>query len=148
MDILADFSQERLARFIDNLPETFYADREEAADAFRLGRAFHVIYMPVAFKFDLFPAGSFPIGRQEFDRAVLVAGTGLSECLPPFVTPEDILLAKLHWFLSGSGLSEVQWRDICGIVRAAGAGLDRTYLLENAETLGVASLMTRALREE
>ena len=93
--------------------------------------------------------------QQELDRAVFLANSGLSEAPAPFVTQEDILLAKLHWFMAGgqragrtycgikdfgnntrwrraarsravSGKSsEVQWRDIQGIVRNCGGTLDR-----------------------
>jgi hypothetical protein len=103
--------------------------------------------MPVAFKFDLFPARAFPLGLQELDRAVFLAGTWLSETPTPFVTPEDILLAKLSWFKAGGEVSEVQWRDILGIVRACGASLDRGYLVESGAKLGVSSMREKALSE-
>lgn len=133
--------------FLQGLPKTFYADPQEALQSLRLGRSFNVIYMPMAFKFDFFPARSFPIGIQELDRAVLLGATGISESPAPFVTPEDILLAKLHWFKAGGETSEVQWRDIRGIVRATGARLDRGYLEESAAKLGVTALLESALNE-
>jgi len=147
VDVLADFTEVTLGRFLTSLPGTFYADPEEALQALRAGRPFNVIYMPMAFKVDLFPAAAFPLGLQELDRAVFLAGTGLSEHPTPFVTPEDILLAKLSWFLAGGEVSEVQWRDILGIVRACRARLDRGYLMEWSSTLGTASLLEKALNE-
>jgi hypothetical protein len=65
----------------------------------------------------------------------------------PFVTPEDILLAKLHWFSAGGEVSDVQWRDIQGIVRATGANLDRAYLDRSAAKLGIVALLDRALSD-
>jgi hypothetical protein len=127
------------------LPATFYADAEEASDAVRRGKHFNVIYMPTAFKFDFFPARAFPLGLEELSRAVLLTGTGLSESPAPFVTPEDILLAKLHWFREGGETSEVQWRDIGGIIRNRGKALDYDYLRDGAEKLGVSELLKRAL---
>jgi hypothetical protein len=147
VDILADFTPENLDRFLGSLPETFFADPEEARKAIRLGRPFNVIYMPTAFKFDFFPARAFPLGIDELDRAVLLAGSGLSEAPAPFVTPEDILLAKLHWFKAGAEVSEVQWRDIQGIVRSGGAALDRKYLEQSAAKLGILALLEKALSE-
>ena len=147
VDILADFTTQTLDRFLGALPETFYSDSEDARTAIRLGRSFNVIYMPAAFKFDFFPAGAFPLGAQELDRAILLSGTGLSEAPSPFVTPEDILLAKLHWFRAAGDVSEVQWRDIQGIVRACGATLDRAYLEQSAEKLGILTLLNKALAE-
>ena len=118
VDILADFTPETLDRFLSRLPRTVYADREDAQMALRVGRPFNAIYMPMAWKFDFFPAAAFLLGAEELDRAVFLAGTGLSEASTPFVTAEDILLSKLHWFKSGGEVSEVQWRDIHGILRA------------------------------
>jgi hypothetical protein len=147
VDVLADFTEESLSRFLASLPKAFYVDTEDAHRALRAGRPFNVIYMPLAFKVDLFPAGAFPLGIQELDRAVFLAGTGLSESPTPFVTPEDILLAKLSWFLAGGEVSEVQGRDILGVVRACGATLDRGYLAESSAKLGVAPLLEKALDE-
>ena len=147
VDILADFTEESLDRFLSSLPKTFYADTEGALDALRRGRSFNVIYMPMAFKFDFFPAGAFPLGIQELDRAVFLAATGISQSPTPFVTPEDILLAKLHWFNAGGEISQVQWRDIQGIVRACGARLDDRYLEQSAAKLGIVALLEKARNE-
>ena len=65
----------------------------------------------------------------------------------PFVTPEDILLAKMHWFRAGGEVSDVQWRDIQGIVRACGVNLDRAYLERGAAKLGILALLDRALSD-
>jgi hypothetical protein len=148
VDILADFTPGNVAHFLAALPEAFFADPDEILRAIRAGMPFNVIYMPMAFKFDFFPAAAFPLGTQELDRAVWMAGSGLSETPAPFVTPEDILLAKLHWFRLGGEVSEVQWRDIQGIVRNRGASLDRQYLALNAETLGIVALLERALASQ
>lgn len=146
VDILAEFSAESLRAFLGNLPsDTYYVDSGEALTAIGSGRSFNVIYMPMAFKFDFFPASAFAIGKDELDRAVRLHGSGLSEAAVPFVTAEDILLAKLHWFRSGGEMSEVQWRDIEGIVRGCGATLDRGYLERGAVKVGVIDLLERAL---
>lgn len=147
VDILADFTAESARKFLHGLPDTFYADLDEALRSIRSGRPFNVIYMPLAFKFDFFTASMFPLGTQELNRAVFLAGTELSESPTPFVTPEDILLAKLHWYREGGEVSEVQWRDIRGIVRACSISLDRDYLLRSAALLGVSPLLTKALGE-
>jgi hypothetical protein len=147
VDILADFNPETLDRFLGCLPSTFYVDPQEALKAIHLGRPFNVIHMPMAFKFDFFAAAAFPLGMEELDRAVFLAGSGLSEAPVPFVTAEDILLAKLHWFTTGGEVSGVQWRDIQGIVRGCGANLDRGYLERSAARLGVLDLLARALSE-
>jgi len=147
VDILAEFTLDSLDGFLAALPPFYVVDPDEARTSFRLGRPFNVIYMPLAFKFDLFSARAFPLGVQELDRAVFLAGSGLSEAPAPFVTPEDILLAKLHWFREGGEVSAVQWRDIQGIIRNCSGTLDREYLQQNSSRLGLLFLLERAFRD-
>jgi hypothetical protein len=147
VDIVADFTEKNLELFVANLPELFYLDVEEALAAVRRGRSFNVIHMPMALKFDFFPAAAFALGMEELDRAIYLSDTGLSKAPAPFVTPEDILLAKLHWFRSGDEISEVQWRDIQGIARACATTFDRDYLYRGAARVGVRDLLDKALTE-
>ena len=147
VDILAGFTEENLRGFLGNLPETCYVDADEAVSAIRRGRPFNVIHMPTVLKFDFFPAGAFPLGAEELDRAVSLEDTGLSKGPARFVTPEDILLAKLYWYKSGGEVSEVQWRDVKGVVRGCAMTLDREYLEQSAAKLGVCDLLDRALSE-
>lgn len=144
VDVLADFTEQNLAQFLSSLPADFYSDEQEALKALRLGRPFNVIFMPMAYKFDFFPAHAFPLGTQELDRAMLLVVSEISESPTPFVTPEDILLAKLHWFHAGGEISEVQWRDICGILRTRSSSLDMAYLEQNAAKLSLSHLLSRA----
>ena len=44
-------------------------------------------------------------------------------------------------------MSEVQWRDIKGLVRGCSATLDARYVEEDAQRLGVLDLLNRAQRE-
>jgi len=145
VDILADFSEENLEAFLDRLPDSFVVAPDEARRSLRLGRPFNVIYIPAAFKFDLFPSAAYPLGREELERAISLTNTELSVGAAPFVTPEDILLAKLHWYRAGGEVSEVQWRDIKGIVRTRGQNLDAEYLKTAAEKLSVTDLLAKAL---
>lgn len=147
VDILGEFTEENVEVFLNNLPNTFYTDVEEALVAIRHGRSFNAIYMPTAFKFDFFPAAAFALGMEELDRAIYLSDTGLAKAPAPFVTPEDILLAKLFWFRSGGEISEVQWRDIQGIARSCANTLDHRYMLSGAVKLGVDDLLHKALKE-
>jgi hypothetical protein len=147
VDILAEFTDENLLTFLRFLPETFYVDAEDALAAFNRGRPFNVIHMRTVLKFDLFPSRAFPLGTEELDRAISLSDTGLSRQPVWFVTPEDILLAKLYWFRSGGEVSEVQWRDIKGLVRGRAATLDGRYLEQGATKLGVLELLKKAQTE-
>jgi hypothetical protein len=147
VDVLADMTESNVDRFLQGLTEEFYADAEDARRAIQFGRPFNTIHMPSVLKFDIFPARAFPLGLQELDRAIEVEGSGLSAEAIRFVTPEDILLAKLYWFQIGGGVSEVQWRDIQGLVRMRKSTLDLGYLRESGERLGVSEGLRKALGE-
>ncbi len=55
---------------------------------------------------------------------------------------------KSHeWLRRGGGMSERQWRDVVGVLRAQGARLDLSELGTWVERLGVADLLARALDE-
>lgn len=144
IDILADLTLENLDAFLARLPAEFFSDRREARELLLRGRAFNIIHMASLSKFDLFPARAFPLGLQELERAKLVVQPALDSSVIPFVTPEDILLAKLHWYRAGGEVSSTQRRDIEGIVRSQASVMDWGYLRENAAVLGVEDLLPAA----
>jgi len=74
-----------------------------------------------------------------------VAGAGAPRCCA--WTAEYTVLRKLEWFRRGGEVSDRQWRDVVGILRAQGARLDRPDLTRWAERLGVVDLLTHALDE-
>jgi hypothetical protein len=93
-----------------------------------------------------FPPEHFRSGSKNWIGRCFWPGAGFRKP-PRRLLCEDILLAKLHWFKAGGEVSEVQWRDIQGIVRGGGAALDRKYLEQSAAKLGILALLEKALSE-
>ena len=62
------------------------------------------------------------------------------------VSPKHIL-AKLCWFRTGEEVSELQWRDVKGILATQGSRLDLDYLRSWAERVAVSDLLERAMKE-
>ncbi|MBW4643995.1 MAG: hypothetical protein KME23_13580 [Goleter apudmare HA4340-LM2] len=69
------------------------------------------------------------------------------EGIPKFwvASAEDTILQKLRW---GKGSqSEKQWRDVLGILKLQGEGLDYTYLTQWAESLDLVNVLSQAFTE-
>lgn len=62
-------------------------------------------------------------------------------------SPEDTVLSKLLWYRQGGEVSERQWRDILGLLKVQGKGLDLEYLGQTSVELNVADLLEKALKE-
>ncbi|MGD1855821.1 MAG: hypothetical protein ACFB2W_16395 [Leptolyngbyaceae cyanobacterium] len=58
-------------------------------------------------------------------------------------SPEDVILNKLRW--GKRSQSEKQWRDVLGVLKVQGTGLDFDYLQEWAEKLGLGDDLHRAM---
>jgi hypothetical protein len=146
IDIVADLSAEQVADLCTEL-QGFYIDAEDAREATRLGRAFNVIHLGGAYKFDIFPAAANPFVLNEIRRRQHITCTlpGLEEIEFPVASAEDTILAKLVWYHKGGQTSERQWSDILGVVRIQAGLLDRAYLQHWASELGVHDLLQRAI---
>lgn len=61
------------------------------------------------------------------------------------ISPEDLVLQKLLW---GRGKqSEKQWRDVLGILKAMGDGIEYDYLTEWSERLSITKELSQAFIE-
>ncbi len=84
---------------------------------------------------DLFVAGGTALDTQQLARRQPVdVGNGRVLYVHP---PEDILLQKLRWYAMGGRSSDLQWRDVQGIIRVQGRRLDLDYLRRHAPTVGI-----------
>jgi hypothetical protein len=61
-----------------------------------------------------------------------------------FKSPEDLILRKLEWFRLGGEVSDHQWQDALGVIRAMRGRLDEPYLERWAHELGLSDLLSRA----
>jgi hypothetical protein len=141
-DLVAEIHPFHLSKLAAALGPGWYADVDMMASALRAGRAFNLIHMGFALKFDVFPA-STEFHAAQLDRAEVrrLRLEGASPCR--VTTAEDILLAKLCWFRKGGESSTPQWRDIVGIVTTS-KSLDSAYVQHWATRLGVTDLLEKA----
>jgi hypothetical protein len=120
----------------------WYADPEMMEQALRARRAFNLIHIGSAMKFDVFPALT-DFHDSELERATPtpLRIEGAKPC--PVATAEDSLLSKLQWYRQGGEVSDQQWNDIVGIV-VQNPSLDWEYVNLWAARLGVTDLLEKA----
>ncbi len=120
----------------------WYAEPEMMRQAIEAGRAFNLIQMGSAMKFDIFPA-STEFHEAQLERATATPLQMEGAALCPVATPEDILLAKLQWYRDGGEVSDRQWNDIGGLI-AINDAMDWEYVDLWAARLHVTDLLARA----
>jgi hypothetical protein len=127
------------------LGKGWYADLEMMERAIRERRAFNLIHIPSAMKFDVFPALT-DFHDSELERATPtpLRIEGAKPC--PVATAEDSLLSKLQWYRQGGEVSDRQWSDIGGIL-VQNPNLDWDYVNSWAARLGVTTLLEKARAE-
>lgn len=145
IDIVAAIEDRHVEALVLALSPEFYVDANALRRAIRTHSSANLIHQATQLKVDLFVAGGTPLDARQLARRLSVdLGEGRRLYVHP---PEDILLQKLRWYRRGGEVSDRQWRDIAAIVRVQAGLLDRGYLRENAQVLGVSDLLERAFAE-
>lgn len=143
-DVVAELLPVHAAPLASALRGAYYVPDQRLADAIARRGSFNVIHLDTMVKVDVFVSQDRPFDRRAFARvrAAPLEGGGAI----PVSSPEDTVLAKLERFRRGGDVSERQWSDVIGILRAGGS-LDDGYLREGAREIDVADLLHRALDE-
>lgn len=129
------------------LAEEFFVDPAALRDSVRTGIACNAIHRASHVKLDLYVRRNEGIYAEELRRAQRIRLTGEAGSEVNVASPEDIVLQKLLWFRKGGEVSDRQWRDVLGVLKVRGTGLDHAYLDQWAPELGVGDLLSRSMRE-
>lgn len=145
--LVADLRLEQAGPFAQRLGEAFYADPDMMREAVRRHSSFNLIHLDSMFKVDVFVARP-----RDFDRAQLARRQSYLLSEDPerrayVASAEDIVLSKLEWYRLGGEVSDLQWRDVLGVLKVQGDRLDRDYMRRMAASLGIADLLPRAFEE-
>lgn len=147
VDIVADIHPEHIPGLVAALREEFYVDDAMMRAAVEQCGSFNLIHYETAFKVDVFVRRLRPFDQMQLQRrkALVIAAEGKQRVY--VVSPEDIILSKLEWYRMGGKVSDRQWRDVLGVLKARAGELDMDYLRTWAEELHVGDLLERALKE-
>ena len=146
-DFVADVRPYHVEPLVRLLQPVFYADETAIREAAKAKRSFNVIHLDTMLKVDIFVMKHDPFEESQLIRRVL-GRTGADPASTFYVaSPEDTILSKLDWYRLGGSVSDRQWNDVLGVLKVQGDALDRAYLQEWAERLGLTDLLLRALQD-
>jgi hypothetical protein len=144
-DVVAELRAEHVVPIVQALSDAYYVSEARVRDAIARRASFNLIHLATMLKVDVFVSRDRAFDRGAFERSQPRSiGSGATL---PICSAEDIVLAKLEWYRRGGEVSERQWADVMGVLRANGRALDLRYLRLHAAELGVIELLGRALEE-
>ena len=141
IDMVIDPTRRGLGHLVDGLEaDEIYVDRHAAFEALRDRTQFNAV--AGADKVDLIIRRDRPFSKAEFNRRCPAELLGTRGFIP---TVEDLIIAKLEWAtVSGSDL---QLRDVVGMIDVADGDLDRTYIERWVGELGLSDAWRRVAGE-
>ena len=133
IDIVAALEERHVPGFLAAFPEPdCYLSAAAVREAIRTGFQFNVIHPASGNKIDFILPRADAWGQAQLARARPTRL--LPDCEVMTAAPEDVILGKM-WYYSMGG-SDKHLRDIAGMLRVAGAGVDRADVEKWARQLG------------
>lgn len=144
IDVVADMVEGHVSGLKSFFPDDEYYFSEGAArSAIRRKFQFNIIHPASGLKIDVIIPKLDEFDKSRFSRAKRLPVR--SGSFAHFASPEDVILKKMAFYHAGG--SDKHLRDIDGILRVSGDGLDFKYISYWADRIGVAGVWGRLTRE-
>jgi len=145
IDIVADIQNHHISSLEQILKNDYYVDENMIREAIKHNTSFNLIHLKTAIKIDIFTRKGDPYqenAKRRKRKDTLIEDEERTEFF--FSSPEDIILAKLQWYEMGGRVSERQWLDVVGVIKIQGNLLDKNYLKDWSQKLGIIELLHKA----
>lgn len=147
IDVVAALQPEHVEHFVSSLHDAYYVEAEPIRQAIAHERAFNLIHLATMYKIDVFIMRDRPFDQCARGRTARQSLAPDSDRCFSIASPEDTILNKLEWYRDGHEVSERQWSDVIGVIRVQHPHLDRQYLDQWSDQLGIRDLLDRAIAE-
>lgn len=146
VDLIVALRAEHIQPLVARLQDEYYIDEHALRDALSHHASTNLIHLGTMLKVDIFVVPTYGPAQHVF-RRVHPQAIDLDQParLFPIPSAEDVVLAKLAWYELGNRISDRQWNDILGVLKAHGPAIDRDYLRQQAARTGLSALLERAL---
>ena len=144
IDIVVQLSANRIDALVESFPgDEFYLDPERIRQAVAARTQFNIIHPASGLKIDIMIPAMDAFDRSRFARATLAHPADDYEAT--FATPEDVIIKKMQFYSEGG--SDKHLRDIAGVLQISAAEIDRDYVTEWADRLGLREIWDRVLEQ-
>ena len=148
VDIVADIKSNHVSSLKRCLEKDYYIDENMIADAIRRSSSFNLIHLETMIKIDVFILKNEPYHLNTINRKIKDTFDENDKSTEfYFSSPEDIIINKLQWYETGGRVSERQLLDVIGVIKVQGDLLDKGYLQNWSEKLGISELLKNAFTE-
>jgi len=134
IDIVADLKEDHVDGLVRAFPpDNFYIDEEMVRQAIQKHGQFNIIHPSSGLKVDVMIKKNTPHDKSRFERIRRIFP--MESYQANFSAPEDVIIKKMEYYKEGG--SDKHLRDIAGILKISGESVDRNYIFEWAQHLGL-----------
>lgn len=137
IDVVAGLEEEHITGLLSAFPsDEFYINEETVREAIYQHGQFNIIHPASGLKIDIIIKQDTPFDRCRFSRAHRIHPAEPYQA--NFAAPEDVIIKKMEYYKAGA--SEKHLRDITGILEISGDIVDRDYITDWAQRLGLSEI--------
>jgi hypothetical protein len=134
IDLVVVLTEERIDELCRSFPPPdFYLSPESVRRAVDQESQFNIIHPASGLKLDIMVPAETSFNRSRFGRARRIRLTPDLEV--SFAAPEDVIIKKMEYYREGR--SEKHLRDITGVLKVSAGQVDRGYIADWADRLGL-----------